>query len=148
MVLGNIRQTAFSCLLSRLWPSASNLRHTGWCGRREIFPALPWQETLPWMLLRMNGWLPFKSRGVLFSVFLHPHHTNWQLLVSPLIFSTQDHSTVGIQPFQTAHKLCITPDGIYLLPWLPEDLTWKGGQKTCTTTPQVLLLNYRMPPLT
>jgi len=57
----------------------------------------------------MNGWLPFESGEVLFSVLFHPHHTCWELFVLLLIFSTQDHNT-----FQTTHKLCVTADGIYL----------------------------------
>lgn len=121
MVLVNIKTDSFFLLAQQaLAISFKSQAHRLVWQKRNLSSPPQERETLPWMLLRMNGWLPFKPGGVLFSVFLHPHHTNWELFVLLLIFSTQDHSTVGVQPFQTAHKLCLTADGIYLLSLLLE----------------------------
>lgn len=79
---------------SMLFPAGSagsDLRHTGWCGTREISPAQPCPEQRLCHELRMNGWLPCQSGGVLCSVFLHPHHTAQELFVLLLISTRAQH---------------------------------------------------------
>lgn len=131
MVLVNTKTDSCSLLPRRLWPPASDLRHTGWCGSSDIFPRLPEErETLPGMLLGMNGWLPCRPGGGSFCVFLHPHHQpgGYLFRCSP---SAHKISAVGTQPLQTAHQRCTTAAGIYLL-----SLMLERPQKTCTCSPR------------
>lgn len=105
-----VHQSKHDCVTGAtqmLFPAASagsDLRHTGWCGTREISPVLPRAETVPWTLLRVNGWLPCRSGGVLCSVFLHPHHTGQELFVLLLIFTRPQYC--GNSSLSRLHRNC------------------------------------------